>query len=384
MAWLRNKSPTTTLSAPPSLFLLLLTGTLAIIAGVVLFVLHSSGAVKVLSAMNVWTVSLAPPAVWFLLLCIWGWFRGQEIDEHQFLEKEARYAQAQWEEWAERHLAVLGSSVLLPNDVTANTLWKSGEGSFPSQSMRVCRLPTTSLSDAVLSCLGGIQESLQALPRDLPLRVTLVSDVAQDALSAAFIPAWGTLFPERALPADLTMTQAHSFSWVEARLEQPVLTVDLVIVVQLNGGEAYSDTMAALLLTSDDVAQKYRLSYPARLLRPMSLDLTAVEKDLTLFLETQTVACRTARILEDALCWHTVSASLASVGGIHGADWKSADTMMLEKLCGILGASAPWILTALGAEIVMSGNLSLLTLLSSGTEQFVSTIAPGSENANIG
>ena len=384
MAWLRNKSPTTALSAPPSLFLLLLTGTLAVIAGVVLFVLHSSGAIKILSGMNVWTVSLAPPAVWFLLLCIWGWFRGQEIDEYQFLEKEARYAQAQWEEWAERHLAILGSSVLLPGDISADTLWKSGEGSFPSQSMCVCRLPARPIADAVLSCLGGVQESLHALPCDLPLRVTLVSDLAQDVISGAFISAWGAVFPERTLPTEITTTHAHSFSWVEARLKQPVLTVDLIIVVQLNGGDAYSDAMAALLLTSDDVAQKYRLSYPARLLRPMSLDLNTFEKDMTLFLETQTVACRTARVLEDALCWNTISASLVSVGAKLGADWKSTDTMMLEKLCGIPGSSAPWLLTAVGADMVKLSHLSLLTLLSSDTEQFVSTITSGSENAHIG
>ncbi len=384
MVWLRNKSPTTTLSAPPSLFLLLFTGTLAVIASVVLFVLHSSGAVKILSAMNVWTVSLVPPAVWFLSLCIWGWFRGQEIDEHQFLEKEARYAQGQWEEWAERHLAILGSCVLLPDDVTADTLWKCNEGSFLSQNMCVCRLPPVSIADAVLSCLDGVQESLHVLPHDLPLRVTLLSDLTPEVIFDAFTAAWATLFPERAVPADVTTTNEHSFTWVEERLEQPALTVDLFIVVQLHGGDSYSDGMAALLLTSDDVAHKYQLPYPARLLRPMPLDLNAFEKDITLFLETQTVACRTVRILEDALCWNAISASLVFIGGKHGAAWQSTDTMMLEKIGGIPGASSPWILTAIAADLVVLRNVSLLALFSSENERFVSTITSGSEDANIG
>ncbi len=55
-----------------------------------------------------------------------------------------------------------------------------------------------------------------------------------------------------------------------------------------------------LLLTSDDVAQKYHLPHSSRLLRPMPLDMTNFEDDITLFLETQTVACHTPSVIGDA------------------------------------------------------------------------------------
>lgn len=57
------------------------------------------------------------------------------------------------------------------------------------------------------------------------------------------------------MPDDITVTGSFSLSEVEERLKQPVLTVNLLLVIQLNGGTAYSDGLAVLLLTSDDVAQ---------------------------------------------------------------------------------------------------------------------------------
>ncbi|MDP1265281.1 type VI secretion protein, partial [Klebsiella pneumoniae] len=81
---------------------------------------------------------------------------------------------------------------------------------------------------------------------------------------------------------DITVTGSFSLSEVEERLKQPVLTVNLLLVIQLNGGTAYSDGLAVLLLTSDDVAQRYHLPHSSRLLRPMPLDMTNFEDDITL------------------------------------------------------------------------------------------------------
>ena len=46
----------------------------------------------------------------------------------------------------------------------------------------------------------------------------------------------------------------------------------------MQSGDAYSDALAVLLLTSDDVVTKYRLNAGGRILRPMSL---ASDRDLS-------------------------------------------------------------------------------------------------------
>ena len=298
MSWVRNKALTTELSPAPSLTRWLLAGALMAITGVLLFMLHVSGAVNALSALDIWWVSLALPGGWLLVFCLRCYLWDREVKEYQFLQKEAQYGQRQWDAWAERHLVILGSSVLLPDGVTANVIQTSSGGGSSQQyalARRIVEIPQD--NQAVMKrCLGGVQTSLRQLPPDLPLRVTLLSDARFDGIAEHFAAAWHELLPDHPVPDDITVTDSFSFAKVEERIKQPVLTVDLILVMQLNGGKAYSDGLAALLLTSDDVAQKYQLCHSSRLLRPMPLDMAKFDDDLTLFLETQTVACRTPRV----------------------------------------------------------------------------------------
>lgn len=179
------------------------------------------------------------------------------------------------------------------------------------------------------------------------------------------------------MPDDITVTGSFSLSEVEERLKQPVLTVNLLLVIQLNGGTAYSDGLAVLLLTSDDVAQKYHLPHSSRLLRPMPLDMTNFEDDITLFLETQTVACHTPSVIGDAKKWTERSAALITQGGKMHTPWKAEDIALLEKWCGIPGPAAPRLLTALAADLVSLRKQPLLALFSSEQEHFISTITRG-------
>ncbi|MDA6288724.1 type VI secretion protein, partial [Escherichia coli] len=91
-------------------------------------------------------------------------------------------------------------------------------------------------------------------------------------------------------------------------------------------------------------------------LRPMSLDINKFNDEFTLFLETQTAACRTARVLGDCYHWEKIAAPLMTIGPQYGAGWEPSGRMLLEKWCGIPGPAAPWLLTALAADLVCLGN----------------------------
>lgn len=383
MAWERTKSLTTELSSPPSLSAWFIAGVLMVITSVMIFILHASGAIKVLSVLNIWWLSLTPAGGWFLLFCLRSYLWGREVDEHQFLQQEAQYAQQQWEAWAERYLVIMQSVIFLPDRLTVSSL-TSEQPQLYGLVCRISDLPAASDTSTIKLLLDGSEDGLRSLPTDLPLRITLLTDACPNGMTDAFGAAWHELFPGRPVPDDITVTDSLSFSWVEDRIKQPVLTVDLILVMQLNGGEVYSDGMAALLLTSDDVAQKYNLPHSARLLRPMPLDMAKFDDDLTLFLETQTVACRTSRVLGDAKAWTEKSAELITRGGKMNTPWQAENIDLLEKWCGIPGPFAPWLLTALAADIVSLRKQSLLALFSTEQEHFISTLTPGSENEFTG
>lgn len=378
MGWKRNQISLLISPSAPSLIWWSLSGILVIIVGVLLFIIHASGHVKTLNMLSIWWFSLTPPGIWFLLFFFRCWQWNNQIDKYLFLKKENEYAQMQWEVWAERYLVISASSVMLPSGVTAGAILKSLADTLPSGYLLTKRLKN--INTPVTSALASLQLSVCQLPAALPLNVTLITDLPDSEIRSAFVSAWEALFPQRVVPDNIEVTPDVSMGWVDERLKQPVLTVDLMLVIQLNGGNAYSDGLAALLLTSDDVAQKYNLPHSARLLRPMPLDINKFNDEFTLFLETQTAASRTARVLGDCYHWEKIAAPLMTIGNQYGAGWEPSGRMLLEKWCGIPGPAAPWLLTALAADLVCLGNDSLLTLFSSGEEHFISTVTSGNQN----
>lgn len=188
--------------------------------------------------------------------CLRCYLWDRDLKAHQFLLKEAEYGQQRWEDWAGRWLAVLSSAVLLPDHISA-AHWGSERPQQYGLARSINYLPAeepVQLS-AMHALLTSIEERVQCLPEELPLYVTLITDNPSPELTSSFSNLWKEHIPGRAVPDDITVTGSFSLSEVEERLKQPVLTVNLLLVIQLNGGTAYSDGLAVLLLTSDDVAQ---------------------------------------------------------------------------------------------------------------------------------
>lgn len=377
MGWQRTPPLITELPHNPSLLRWGLAGVMAIITGGLLFVLHASGRVAVFETLDIWWVSLTAPGAWLFLLCVRGWLLQRELDRHLFLQREAERAQQQWEDWSERYLAVLGSCVLLPDRLTAGCLY----GNMPQAvglARRISYLPHQPGVTELL--LRSIEPSIQQLTNTLPLHVTLIVDDSSLRPIAAFTEAWKTIFPDRDLPDKISVTDTLPLHFAEARLSQPELTVDLILVMQQRGGEAYSDGLAALLLTSDDVAQKHHLSHTARLLRPMSLEISTLCTELALFLDTQTAARRTERVFCDSAGWYSHFADLLTTGAAYQTSWKVGEIAVLEKWVGIPGPASAWLLIALAADAVSISDAPILGLFSSGDERFISTLNSGSGN----
>jgi hypothetical protein len=386
MGWERSKATTTELPPEPSFMGWLLAGGVAAVVGVLLFILHASGMVKSLAVFNIWWLASSPVIGWFFLFCLRGWLWGRTVDEHQFLQKEAEYGQQQWESWAGRYLAVLGSSILLPSGVTSDAIAKSEVAGAAQHLSLTCHFDAKSVTDASLMELGlaGVQHAMALLPDSVPLNVTIVTDSMLVDSERLFRKAWGNIYPERVVPASLSFCQTFPFAWVADRFKQPVLDIDLILIVQNNGTDRYSDALASVLLTSDDVAEKYQLPHSARILRPMLLDMTAFKAEMGLFLETQTIACQTSNVFCDSAAWNERFADVMTAAQMHQTPWVPEEIDVLEKYNGIPGASSGWLLAALISDIVSISKAPVLGLFTSGTDHFVSTVTPGSENNDAG
>ncbi|MCW1829922.1 hypothetical protein OLZ31_24110 [Enterobacter asburiae] len=386
MGWERSKATTTELPPEPSFFGWLMAAGVAAVVGILLFILHASGMVKALATFNIWWLAISPMIGWLFLFCLRGWLWGKTLDEHRFLLKEAEYGQQQWESWAGRYLAVLGSSILLPSGVTSDAIAKSEASGAPQLLSLTSHFCAQSVTFGPLLELGlaGVQYAIATLPVTVPLNITVVSDNNSAESASQFRKVWGNLYPDRAISGSVSFCETLSFSWVEERLKNPVLDIDLILVIQQHGAGRYSDALAAMVLTSDDVAEKYQLSHSARILRPMPLDMTNFRADMRLFLETQTIACQTSNVFCDYGHWNGWFADLMTASQSHLTPWVPQEIDVLEKYNGIPGGGSAWLLATLLADIVFVSNKPVLGLFTSGADRFVSTVTSGSGNNDAG
>lgn len=179
MGWKRSKAATAVLPAEPALGRWLLVGVITAVVGMMLFILHALGRVNVLTVFNIWWLSLSPVLGWFFLFCLRGWLWGRAVNEHQFLHKEARYGQQQWERWAERYVAVLGSCILLPSGVTAKSIAKASAAEAEPFLSRTCHFgaePPVTVAYLLKQGVAGVQRAISMLPDSVPLNVTVVAD----------------------------------------------------------------------------------------------------------------------------------------------------------------------------------------------------------------
>jgi len=358
---------------------------LALLAGMGLFVLAASGHVPELGKLNVWMLAGAPLLLWALAFGLRAYVYGGALSHFQFLEDQAAEAEGAWSQWAQRNLAVQASCVLLPDSVSAAVIAQgaaAGTTCRPGQARRIDMLPAAGderMKVALEQLLPGVVPDLAVLPVEQALQITVLSDVAEhdrDALRAAWQRAWSKAAPQY-LQVAPTLVDELSLQWVEDCLKSPGATVDLLVVMQINGKDAYSDGLAALLLCPDTLAIEWELPARGRLLRPMPLDVNRLEVELPLFLQTQQAARQATGILADSEQWRTVIGSALSMGNSHGANFQVGQQWIQASLCGLPGPFSSWLLAALGLEMSRHLQQALVVLSEEPSQRWIGTVATG-------
>ncbi|WP_312415816.1 hypothetical protein [Pseudescherichia sp.] len=379
MSWDRQKATITAEPEEPSLALWLMVGLIAVITGVLLFVLHANDFLGALQKFSIWIVSGIPVFIWFIAICLRGWVYNHVMDQHQFESGEADYAQQQWTSWAGRYLAVLYSRVILPDRLTPLIFLQAPKDLEQSNSLtRKIVLPPG--EDAFSALLGGLDSSVLQDLSILPLTVTLITDSSEseDSLQKTFSLAWQYIAGQSFPVPQLVCVKSRSFAWAAERIKSATLDVDLFLVHQTVGRGEYSDALAALLLTSDDVATKYQLSHHARLLRPMSLEPTQdLTDELDTFFATQSQSITAGAIVGDSITWGEVFSTLLASAKKYEGSWKPQQSHWLEKYAGHSGPFSPWITAAVVSETAAHTKDSCLMLSGDKEQRYINTVTTG-------
>ncbi|WP_371367236.1 hypothetical protein ACA097_26750 [Pseudomonas sp. QL9] len=380
MGWNRRLPPVAESPAPLSLARWLGAGGLALLIGVMLFLLAASERVPELKTVNVWLLCLAPIVLWLLAFAGRAYAYGGALSDQQFLEEEADVAQRAWSDWAQRYLSIKACCVVLPEQVSAAALMQRGSlPPSPPIAKRIAGLP----ADATERERAGLQMLIKALgpalaelPAKADLRVTLLSDAKpehHERLELAWRQAWQGL-AKRPEPARCSVFADFSYGEIEARLKAPDTAMELLLIIQLHGKDGYSDGLAALLFCPDAHGEAPSTA-AAHVLRPMPLGREKLEDDLSMFLQTQSLARQAAGVLtERDACQPTVRTLLA-LASTHGGELKAENLWTQSALCGLPGPFTHWLTMALGVEMARHRQRPLLLLADEGAQGWIATVA---------
>lgn len=388
MGW--NREPSETVAAPLALSPARWVAALMIagLASVSLFLLHASQRLALLQHLNIWLFSLVPMLVLVLVFALRAFRYGGSLGHHEFLRDEAQAAQDSWEEWTSRYLKVHDSCVLLPGQVSAAVLAK-GIQTLPLQTGRAQRLAMLPEDDhdriqfSLVRLLEALQPSLQGIGSGLPFRVTLLSDsgASRNAeIAEAWRRAWINVIGKNS-PATVVQVEALSLAWIDEKISMREVSLELILVVQTEGSQRYSDALAALLVGLDVTPVPDGLPVKTRLLRPMPLEAGDVSGEMAGLLQSQAVARSATGVLADVARWQQAMAPLLATSRTLGGSLQLEQQWNQENFCGVPGPFSSWVGLALGVELVQHRQQALLVLGKEQAPQWITTIAVHEEVA---
>lgn len=382
MAWQREYVQAGLAPKAPSAVRWLLIVVLAGAAAVLMFLLYV--VLPELQGLNVWALTASPLVVAILALAARVHAYGGALDEYRLLQERSRLAQVAWDEWGQRYMAVMAGLVLLPEHLSAVAMMKPPHAPVPhsGNARRIVGLPKGQKGRALAGLaqlMGSLSTVLAPLPPSERLSVTVLTDAPQDE-HPALADVCQQHLSDRTPSSTLTgvhVTSQLSFAWMEETLKTPRDAVELILVVQVHGKDAYSDGLAALLLCAEAVAKAHKLPIAARLLRPMPLDVDSLETDFTTFLQIQAKARDATGVLADHADWQPQTTPLLAAAAREGAALSVDHRWILEPVNGVPGPCGHWLLAALGIEMTRLAKEPLLLLASEHSGRWINTVTPG-------
>ncbi|MGH8416512.1 MAG: hypothetical protein ACRER8_04360 [Pseudomonas sp.] len=381
MAWNRQAPELGVKPLPPSIsrWAIVLLG--ALFAGVLLFLLYAAFAP--LQRVNVWLLCAMPALTAVLALAARAYKYGGALGRFEYQQAMAVHAQQAWQAWGQQGMAVLASCLMLPDQVSASAVMPSGQA-LPSRMGQVRRLDklqgtgNARMHAAIEQLMDALDSQLSALSPDPNLNVTLLTDVAPDEYAAVreqWVRSWARLNTPLQ-PASITVAAALSPQWIDEQLKVVSTAIELVVVLQISGGRAYSDGLAALVLSPRARAEKLGEKPEPLWLRPMPLQAESLEQEFALYVRTQTPARDATSLLADRVDWQPLMVRLLAAGHDSCALTPN-DQVILETLCGLPGPLGHWLASVLAIELARRREQPLLLLTLDGPQRWISTITLG-------
>lgn len=384
MAWDRQSPPEVIRPSDPVIWRWMLAASIAIAVAILLFIAHSTVTIALLNEFNIWLLTAFPLVAWAFAFIIRAQSHYQALERFEFLQAEAQSAEHAWQRWGERSLAIGSSCLVLPDGITVAQLSAHSNG-LPvrlGKARRIAGLPSAPnerplfalelLMPAVLGALSG-------LPAEIPFRITLLTDAVPPHHQALAERCRQLCIEDlgRSTNSIVEVQDVMPFARLDEKIRAAGIECELVVVLQVQGGDRYSDGLAALLFVPQLPGSSLAENIQGHIARPMQLGLEALDQQLPLFFSTQPCTAKATGLVADADDWQSSLGEVITRGAQFGGSLLSHPRLVLETSCGIPGPCSPWLLTALALDMARRRQQPLLILVKEGGQRWISTVLPG-------
>ncbi|MBS9430881.1 hypothetical protein [Photorhabdus akhurstii] len=306
---------------------------------------------------------------------------GYRLEIYHLWSQERQYIDKEWQDWAGRHMSVLHSSLFLPEKLTAKTIVQE-ESKIAVQYGEKKVIDYFSWSedkwhDSVQILLRSTETAMSNIPLDRQVCATVITYCAEqkyEKLKMILQEQWQSIFPSRQPLSQLNLVPYLSAVHIEQWLKDPASEVQLLILMQIENTEQFSEGLGILLMATDDLTKKFELAEKARIYRPMEIDLEDFGQQFKTFINTQLSAKEATGMLGNDNDIYSYTSQIMPVIQEQNAALKLERIKDIEKFIGESGAGAYWLATGLAIDLSQYHSGNYLVLAKNGRNWTVNTV----------
>ncbi|WP_434525914.1 hypothetical protein [Photorhabdus asymbiotica] len=328
-----------------------------------------------------WMLLGAVGLIWLVVFGLRMYFFGYRLEMYRLWNQENQYIEREWQSWAGRYMSVLHNGVFLPEKITAATIMQEA-----SKIEVQCGIGKTidyfpwsenKWRDSVKILFHSVENAISELPPDMSICITVITNYPEqeyEKLEMILQENWQSVFPSGRPLSQLNVSPYLSAIHIDNWLKEPTSEVQLLILMQMESTEQFSEGLGVFLMATDDLVKKFDLVEKARIYRPMEINPEQFEREFGIFINTQLSAKAATGMMGDDDSMYLYTSQIMSVIQNQQAALKLEQIRNIKKIIGVLGPGAYWLTTGLAIDLSQYNSAHYLVLSNSERRWVINTV----------
>ncbi|AKH63910.1 MULTISPECIES: hypothetical protein [Photorhabdus] len=328
-----------------------------------------------------WMIFGVVGLIWLTAFGLRLYLFGYWLEMYRLWHKEGQHVEKEWQSWAGRYMSVLYSCVFLPENITAATIVQE-ESKIEVQYGKRKVIDYFSWSedkwrDSMQILLHSVEKTISDILPDKLICATVITNCVEqeyEKLESVLKESWQSVFPSGKPLSQLNISPHLSAMHIDNWLKETTSEVQLLILMQIESNEQFSEGLAVFLIATDDLTKKFNLAEKARIYRPMEIYSEDFEQEFQIFISTQLPAKMATDMIGDNGSMHSYFSQIMSVIQKQNAALKLEHIENIERFIGVPGPGAYWLTTGLAIDLSQYNSGSYLVLSKNECNWVINTV----------